>query len=53
VGGVGDEAALGLERPLQPRQQGVEGDSQLAQLVGRARVGKALVQVVLGDLLGR
>ena len=53
VRGVGDEPALRGERRLQPFQQPVDGVGEVLDLVGRARHGQPLVQVVGGDPPGR
>jgi hypothetical protein len=59
VGGVGDEAALGIqgvllgvEGGIQPAQQPVDGVGQVLELVVGPGHGEALVQVGLGDLAG-
>jgi hypothetical protein len=53
VGGVGDEAALGLERGFQPGEQVVDGVGEASQLVVGAAQRQAFVQVSLGDLPSR
>ena len=52
VGGVGDEAALGGERGLEPVEQVVEGAGELAQLVVGAAEGEPLMQAAGGDRAG-
>ena len=52
VGGVGDEAALGLEGGLESIEQPVDGVGQIFNLVARAGQGQPFVQVLLGDPSG-
>ena len=52
MGGVGDEAALGVEGGFEPAEEPVDGVGQVFDLVAGARKGESLVEVVLGDLLG-
>ena len=50
VGGVGDEASLGVERRFEAGEKPVDGVAEVLQLVVGAGECEALVQVALGDL---
>ena len=52
VGGVGDEASLGVERRFEAGEQPVDGVAEILELVVGAGEREALVQVALGDLTG-
>ena len=52
VGGVGDEAALGVERRVEAGEQPVDGVAEVLELVVGAGECEPLVQVALGDLTG-
>ena len=52
VGGIGDEAPLGLEGVVESGQQSVDGVGEVLHLVIRSGEGKPFVQVPFGDLLG-
>ena len=52
VGGVGDEAPLGVERHLEAGEKPVDGVAEALELVVGAGEGETLVQVALGDLTG-
>jgi hypothetical protein len=50
VGGVGDEASLGVERPFEAGEKPVDGVAEVLELVVGAGECETLVQVALGDL---